>query len=423
MQYKIFPPENIDATVGLTSSKSISNRALIIHALAGGAFSGNDKADVLPANLSVCDDTTVLLNALRDMPDVIDIGASGTAMRFLTAYLAVTPGEHVLTGNERMQQRPIGELVDALRYFGADIEYVGNAGFPPLRIRGRKLDGGHVKIAGNISSQFISAMLMIGPTLKNGLSLHLTTTTVSRSYIDLTLWAMSEYGAEAEWTDVDTITVSPKPYKLCPYIIENDWTAASYWYAISLLLNNRTSRIVMKGLMDGSKQGDSVVKYIFNLMGVRTAFKSRTSNKPTDVLLTTRPCTLPRLEYNFVNSPDLAQTLIATCCALEIPFRFTGVQSLHIKETDRVEAMKTEMRKLGLVLHNDNDNDIYWDGEKCQPSLEPIDTYDDHRTAMAFAPLAVKHPGLTIRDPEVVSKSYPKFWDDMRTAGFRIEEI
>ena len=211
MQYNISAPKQIDTTIALPASKSISNRALIIHALSGG--------DTLPDNLSDCDDTEVILHALKHRPQTVDIKAAGTAMRFLTAYFAATPGEHTITGTERMKHRPIGPLVDALRYLGADIEYLGEEGFPPLHIRGRQLDGGHVEIPGNVSSQYISALLMIGPALTNGLELKMTGEIVSRPYIDLTLWMMREFGADADWSEMDTVTVNAKPYIQRPYTI------------------------------------------------------------------------------------------------------------------------------------------------------------------------------------------------------------
>ena len=253
MQYKITPPTHIEDTILLPASKSISNRALIIHALAGG--------NIMPENLSTCDDTAVIARAFKDNPYEIDIMAAGTAMRFMTAYLAVTEGEHVLTGTERMKQRPIKILVDALRFLGADIQYTGEEGFPPLLIKGKKLKGGSVEVAGNVSSQYVSALLMIGPTLEKGLELKLLGNVISRPYIDLTLNLMHEYGADAEWTDVDTITIRPKRYEERSYTIENDWTAASYWYAILTLLNDRKSYIRFPGLKNGSRQGDSAARY------------------------------------------------------------------------------------------------------------------------------------------------------------------
>lgn len=415
MQYIIYPPEKLNATITLPASKSISNRALIIHALAGGG--------PMPENLSDCDDTEVIVKALNDMPEVIDIKAAGTAMRFMTAFLAVTPGVHTITGTERMLHRPIGVLVDALRYIGAEIEYAGEEGYPPLRITGKRLDGGPLVIAGNVSSQYISALLMIGPVLRGGLELRLTGEIISRPYIDLTLWLMNAYEAEAEWNDIDTITVKPKPYTGRRWLIENDWSAASYWYEMMALSNNRDDELALAGLADGSMQGDSSARYIFSLLGVKTTFDCTEQGLPTTIRLRHTRHRLPRLEYDFVNSPDMAQTFVACCAAMDIKFRFTGLQTLKIKETDRIEALKTEMRKLGYVLHDVEGRELTWKGERCEAQTHPaIDTYDDHRMAMAFAPLAMRHPGLRINNPEVVSKSYPHFWDDLRRAGYTVEE-
>ena len=377
----------------------------------------------MPDNLSDCDDTEVMTRALRDLPEVIDIKAAGTAMRFMTAYLAVTPGVHTITGTERMLHRPIGVLADALRYLGAEIEYAGEEGYPPLRITGRQLDGGPLVMAGDVSSQYISALLMVAPVLRGGLELRLTGEIISRPYIDLTLWLMNAFGAEAEWNDIDTITVKPKPYTARPWLIENDWSAASYWYEIMALSRGRDDELALEGLADGSMQGDSSARYIFSLLGVKTTFDSTEQGHPTTVRLKHTPHRLPRLEYDFVNSPDMAQTFVACCAAMGIKFRFTGLQTLKIKETDRIEAMKTEMRKLGYVLHDVDGRELLWTGERCPADpAAAIDTYDDHRMAMAFAPLALRHPGLRINNPGVVSKSYPHFWDDLRRAGFTIEE-
>ena len=414
--YHIEAPTVLRGMVALPASKSISNRALIINQLAGQAVGA------VPQNLSDCDDTQVIIKALRDNPEVIDIGAAGTAMRFMTAFLSVTDGEHVLTGTERMKHRPIGTLVDALRQLGADIDYLGDDGFPPLRIRGRQLGGGVIEIPGNISSQYISAMLMVAPTLSNGLELRLKGSVISRPYIDLTLWMMREYGADAEWTAADTITVNHKPYVNRDYVIENDWSGASYWYEILALSDNREAQVVLNGLKDGSKQGDSVVRYIFSLLGVKTLFQSKATTAPQTVTLKRNGRCVPKLEYDFVNSPDLAQTVIVTCAALDIPFHFKGLATLKIKETDRIEAMKREMRKLGYVLHDRNDSELYWDGERCEPSMEEgIDTYNDHRMALSFAPFAMKSGSLIINNPQVVTKSYPHFWKSLTDAGFSIE--
>ena len=443
MTYKITAPQTLRATIKLPASKSISNRALIISALAGG--------DILPENLSDCDDTEVMVKALRSLSPAtplpsprfprgrppkgegassslwerlrgvsiptIDIGAAGTAMRFLTAYFAVTPSDVVLTGTERMKQRPIGILVDALRYLGADIEYLESEGVPPLHIRGRRLDGGHIDVDARVSSQFISALLMIGPVLKRGLDLRMTGSVSSRPYIDLTLNVMHSYGAQAEWSDVDTITVSPKAYEKRPYVVESDWSSASYWYEALSLCNDYEATVSLSGLKDSSRQGDSVVRYIFSALGVKTQFR-----KDGTVRLTRHVRTLPRMDYDFKNSPDLAQTLVATCCALSLPFHFKGLASLHIKETDRIEALRREMLKLGIELAVGSD-EISCDGfPSGESGAVTVSTYNDHRMALSFAPMAMNCGSISIDNPEVVSKSYPNFWKDLRSAGFTVSE-
>ena len=426
-QYRLTAPSRLDATINLPASKSISNRALIIYALSGG--------QQLPENLSDCDDTEVIVNALRHMPETIDIKAAGTAMRFMTAYLSVnvalrqaqgpqeaqTSQTHILTGTERMKHRPIGILVDALRKLGAEIDYVGEEGFPPLRITGQALEGGLLEIQGNISSQYISALLMIGPMLKDGLTLKLTGDIISKPYIDLTLWMMGEFGAEAEWTSGDTITINPKPYTNRSYFIENDWSGASYWYEMMALSDDPEAEVRLTGLMDGSKQGDSITRYIFSLLGVKTKFESKKAGVPQTVTVKKNGRCVPKLEYDFVSCPDLAQTFVVTCAAKGIPFHFTGLSTLKIKETDRIEALKREMRKLGYVLKDANGSELMWDGERCEPTPElGIDTYEDHRMALAFAPFVMKQNGLLINNPHVVTKSYPHFWDDLRSAGFGV---
>ena len=412
IQYTLKAPSELTGTVNLPASKSISNRALIISALSGNV--------VLPQNLSDCDDTNVIVKALRDMPYEIDIMAAGTAMRFMTAYLSVNEGEHVLTGTERMKHRPIKILVDALRYLGADIEYVGEEGFPPLRIRGKKLEGGQLDIPGNVSSQFISALLMIGPVLEKGLELNLTGNIISRPYIDLTLHTMHDFGAKVEWKDINTIKAEPCGYIQRNYLIENDWSSASYWYEMLAIHNHPGDEIVLTGLADASRQGDSSVRYLFSMLGVKTTFESTEAGVPTTVTLKRVAKRLPRLDYDFVNQPDLAPTFVVCCCAMNIPFHFTGLATLKIKETDRIAALKNEMRKTGYVIQDMNDSELLWDGERCEASWEPIDTYEDHRMALAFAPMCFLHEGLRINNPQVVTKSYPRFWEDLQQAGFQV---
>ena len=415
-QYRLTAPCRLEATISLPASKSISNRALIIYALSGGKN--------MPSNLSDCDDTEVIINALRNMPEEIDIKAAGTAMRFMTAYLSVMEGTHILTGTERMKHRPISILVDALRKLGANIEYVGTEGYPPLRITGQSLNGGLLEIPGNVSSQYISALLMTAPMLKEGMTLHLLGDIISRPYIDLTLWMMGQFGADAEWFSNDTIVVKPQPYKSRDYFIESDWSGASYWYEMMALCADKRSEVKLTGLMDGSKQGDSTTRYIFSLLGVKTQFESKQAGIAQTVTLKQNGRCVPKLEYDFINSPDLAQTFVVTCAAKGIPFHFKGLSTLKIKETDRIEALKTEMRKLGYVLQDHNNSELIWDGERCDPSFEQgIDTYEDHRMALAFAPYAFLHDKLIINNPQVVTKSYPHYWEDLRLAGFTIEEL
>lgn len=406
---EIIPPADIQTCIQLPSSKSICNRALIINALAASTCR--------PENLSDCDDTRVMTEALTHMPETIDIMAAGTAMRFLTAYLSVTPGTHVLTGTERMRQRPIKILVDALRNLGAQIEYAGHEGYPPLKITGKKLEGHSLCLPGNVSSQYISALLMIGPMLAHGLTLELEGEIVSRPYINLTLKVMKDFGAKAEWTSGYTLQVAPHPYHPVPYRVESDWSAASYWYEI-VALSGHEAAVTLPGLFAQSPQGDAKVAGLFEQLGVCT---QREGNNVT--LKKAHPHT-GRMEYNFVDQPDLAQTFVVTCAMLGIPFRFSGLQSLKIKETDRMAALIAEMRKLGYVLEESEGSVLSWNGTRCIPDeLPAIDTYEDHRMAMAFAPAALCTGMLRIRNPHVVSKSYPRFWEDLLTAGFHITQI
>ena len=447
--YEIKAPATLRATIKLPASKSISNRAILMTALARRNDDWNEAVRRLE-NLSDCDDTAVLLRALASLEErgarseelVIDIGAAGTAMRFLTAFLAVNEGEFVLTGSERMKRRPIGPLVEALRHLGADIRYEGEEGFPPLRIVGQSLDGGQVEISGELSSQYVSALLMIAPTLRNGLEIRMIGDIVSRPYIDLTLWMMREFGADADWTSGDTIWVKPSGYQQRSYRIENDWSAASYWYEMVALTDDEDAEIRLFGLNDYSKQGDAAVRYIFSMLGVKTEFCSRSvecevrseecgvwseecgvwseeCGVRSEVVLRKSNRVAPRFDYDFTNSPDLVQTIVCTCTAKGIPFHFRGLKSLKIKETNRLEALVSELKKVGIAIRIENDSELVWDGKRIEPTFEPIDTYDDHRMALSFAPLALKFPSISIKNPLVVTKSYPTFWQDLKNIGFQ----
>ncbi|MDR2956285.1 MAG: 3-phosphoshikimate 1-carboxyvinyltransferase [Prevotella sp.] len=406
MQYKIIAPNTFNSVVQLPASKSISNRALILNAL-----SHNGKGI---ENLSDCDDTNVMVEAFTSGSSLIDVKAAGTSMRFLTALLSISPGEWIITGTERMQERPIHILVDALISLGARIKYLGKIGYPPLKIKGTALDGGEIYLSGDVSSQFISALLMIAPTMSKGLTIHLEGEIISTPYIKLTLGMMAQFGVKAHWSN-RTIKIHAEDYRPVKYVVESDWSAASYWYSMAAIADS--AHIELKGLFKNSMQGDSKVAELFNDLGIATEY---TNN---GVILTKSNRKTKKLFHNFVNEPDLAQTFVVTCCMMNIPFLFTGLQTLKIKETDRIEALKSEMKKLGYLI-NDRENSILeWNGERCEPEKEPvIKTYEDHRMAMAFAPAAIKLDYINIAEPKVVTKSYPRYWDDLKSVGFSISE-
>ena len=414
MQIKLTAPHRISGRIVLPSSKSISNRALTISALSG-CESGLE-------NVSDCDDTRVMRQWLSERPHTIDIGAAGTAMRFSTALLTVCDGSHVITGSERMKNRPIGVLVDALCQLGAKVEYVEKEGYPPLKIEGTpELEGGEVCVSGGVSSQYISALLMIGPYLKKGLKIISSDKMISRPYIDMTLAIMRDYGAKAYWEGDRSIVVEPVPYKPCPYVVESDWSAASYWYEMVAFAPNDDVEVVLPGLFAQSVQGDSRGANLFQQLGVSTQYREN------EVVLSRNGQCVSRLDYDFVEIPDLAQTFVVTCCMLGIPFHFTGLQSLKIKETDRIEALKKELAKLGFGIEDRHDSELIWDGVRMpigsiSSDEIAIDTYEDHRMAMAFAPVALKRGELLVNHPQVVTKSYPHYWEDLKSVGFGIKE-
>lgn len=407
MNYVIHAPAaSWKTSVQLPASKSICNRALILNALSYSPYEIQ--------NLSDCDDTDVMVKALNSNDSHFDVKAAGTAMRFLTASLSKVVGEWTITGTERMKNRPIRILVDALNAVGAKIEYLEKEGFPPLRIMGSALQGGEISLDGGVSSQYISALLMIAPLMEKGLTLLLQGKVISKPYIHLTLQLMKQYGVESEWVG-STIKVAPQSYRPLPYTVESDWSAASYWYEMMAL--SQQAEIELKGLFKESLQGDAAGAKLFAQLGVATDYKAG------GVVLRKNGNVCQKLIYDFVNEPDLAQTFVTTCAFMNIPFRFTGLQSLKIKETDRIEALKCELRKLGYVLTDTNGSILEWNGERCEPEAHPvITTYEDHRMAMAFAPASlVSKEGIEIAHPEVVSKSYPHFWENLESAGFVVE--
>lgn len=409
MFYTLEPPASLRTRVTLPASKSLSNRALVINALA--------HSKVVPENLSDCDDTFVMKRALATPSELTDIMAAGTAMRFLTAYYAVTPGRTILTGTARMRRRPIKILVDALRQIGADIRYNGEEGYPPLRITGRQLEGGSVELSGSVSSQFTSALLMVGPVLEKGLHLKLTGNIVSIPYINMTLRLMRHFGAQAGWDGDRELFVEPGGYRPAPLTIENDWSAASYWYEMVALSPDEGARVELPGLFAESAQGDSEVRRLFVPLGVKTEMTTE------GAVLTKGAVSDGEYEANLEQQPDLAQTVVATCALLGKPFKIKGLQSLRIKETDRLKALQNELGKLNFSIRESGGSILSWNGKKnsTQPQLA-IDTYDDHRMAMALAPAAFRYRGIRINNPQVVSKSYPRFWQDLKAAGFKIED-
>lgn len=410
MNYCITAPRRIDGEIDLPASKSISNRVLLLNALCAtpGRLS----------NLAQCDDTDAVLSALAQSDaSEVNIGAAGTAMRFLTAYFATREGRKVvIDGTERMCQRPIGVLVDALRQLGADIEYVEAEGYPPLKITGTRLRGGALTVSGSVSSQYISAILLIAPVI-GGIALTIEGEIMSRPYIDMTLALMARYGVKAEWRE-NVIHVPAGEYTALDFTVEADWSAASYWWAMQAIVPQ--SRITLKGLEPQSLQGDSRIAELMSQMGVTGNWCGRYLDLRSDGGVGCCCSTFADLS----GTPDIAQTLVVMLCLMGRPFRITGLRTLRIKETDRLEALRIELRKLGYVVKVEGDDAISWHFETTVAEASPhISTYHDHRMAMAFAPAAIRFPGLIIDDAQVVSKSYPLFWEHLRQAGFKIEEV
>lgn len=400
------PHKQIGKKIQLPASKSISNRALIIRALSNHDFKIN--------NLSTSNDTKVLVQALSNLSQpVIDIGAAGTAMRFLTAFLSITPGERILTGSERMKQRPVNMLVNILRELGAQIEYLDKEGFPPIKIKGATLKSTPIKIKGNISSQFISALLMIAPSLDNGLKINIEDKILSKDYINMTIKMMQYHGINIQWRN-QSIIINKRTYIPKEITVEPDWSAASYWFETISLIEN--AEVELHGLRQNSLQGDSVLPEIFKRLGVKSTFTQ------SGLQLKNTPETDNYFEYDFTNCPDLAQTLTVTLVAKKIPFKLTGLDNLSIKETDRINALVVEFEKTGVHLQTNGKDYISWEGNETIkiPVNHFIKTYDDHRMAMAFTPLSIVSKQLIIEDPDVVAKSYPEFWNDLEAFGFSI---
>lgn len=417
--------KNINAEIQLTGSKSECNRALIISALSKNLV----KVD----NLSNAADTVTLNGILNKLgiegsdlrvdakrkttnSELVDVGPAGTAMRFLSAYLSAKNGNFLLTGTERMKQRPIGILAEALKTIGADISYAEAEGFPPLNING-PLDQktNQVRIKGDISSQYISALLMIAPVLPQGLTLEIEGELTSRPYVDMTLDMLAEVGIEHRWNG-NSITIEPQAFKPGTLVVEPDWSAASYWYSIAALADE--AEINLPALKEKSLQGDSQIKNIMKIFGIATSKTEKgisISNLglslDTNQVLDLKTC------------PDLAQTIIVIAAALGKNMAFTGLETLKIKETDRIAALQNELAKIGVTLAENNLIYTLNTDNLHFPDKITIATYEDHRMAMAFAPLALLINEVEIEDMQVVEKSYPYYWEDLKKAGFEVKEI
>lgn len=416
----------LQGTVTLPPSKSISNRALLLSAMSRPATENSIQQI---SNLSECDDTTVMAAALQrgqtaDRQQIIDVGGAGTAMRFLTAYFAAKKGNDiVLTGNMRMRQRPIGPLVEALRSLGAEITYLDKEGYPPLHIQGQILHGDEATIDGSISSQFTSALLMVMG--QRGVDderqaidifrLHLEGHIASRPYIDMTIALMKHYGIDAMWEDDHTIAVQRGTYQNRPLTVEGDWTAASYWCALIDIAAcmHIPCDIHLEGLSTHSIQGDSIC---VDMLDPRRIMRGEMS-------------------VDCANYPDLVQTLAVAYCFMDVPFHIYGAESLRVKETNRIDALTNELERLGYLVkvrtsewRGHEEVTLIWDGTKERygnekSSLPTVRTYGDHRMAMAFALAVLAKGEIRIEDPNVVSKSYPSFWDDLRNVGITVEEV
>jgi 3-phosphoshikimate 1-carboxyvinyltransferase len=407
--------KNIDTEIQLTGSKSECNRALIISALS--------KKLVKVENLSNAADTVTLngiLNNLEEELEVeiqesktVDVGPAGTAMRFLSAYLSAKNGNFLLTGTERMKQRPIGILAEALRTIGADISYAEAEGFPPLNIVGPlNQKTAEVKIKGDISSQYISALLMIAPSLPQGLVLEIEGELTSKPYVDMTLDMLAEVGIEHTWNG-NLISIKPQVFKAGTLVVEPDWSAASYWYSIAALADE--AEISLPALKEKSLQGDSQIKNIMKIFGIAT------SKTDKGIAISNLGLSLDTKEVlDLKTCPDLAQTIVVIAAALGKNMAFTGLETLKIKETDRIAALQNELAKIGVTFTEDNlvytlnTNNLHF------PDKVTFATYEDHRMAMAFAPLALLINEVEIEEMQVVEKSYPYYWEDLKKAGFGV---
>ncbi|MES2762924.1 MAG: 3-phosphoshikimate 1-carboxyvinyltransferase [Bacteroidota bacterium] len=408
MNLKLHKPLHaISGKISLPGSKSISNRILIIKALSG--------LDLSIKNISDSDDTKHLQEALDNYSSssIIDVGHAGTDMRFLTAFLSLKTRHHELTGSERLQQRPVKDLVEVLQKLGADITYTGTAGYPPLLIKGKQLDGGKVEISGKVSSQFITALLLVAPYFTKGLELTVIGDLVSKPYVNMTVELMKEFGASVLWNN-DMIIVHPVSYTYSKkeFIVESDWSAASYYYSM-VALSPALTKLTIGNLSQESLQADAVCPDIYKAFGVLTEYSEN------EILITKTYSDNKKVhEHDFIECPDIAQSVVCTCVGLKHAFHFTGLQTLKVKETDRIVALQNECRKIGIEL-SITENSIQWSNKENAISTRSgsIKTYNDHRMAMSFATLSLLVDEIVIEEANVVSKSYPLFWEHLKQIG------
>lgn len=411
MNFRIISPQVINATIVLPASKSISARALVIQALY--------PTIPLPGNIALCDDTHALMQGLATNEGTVDVGAAGTAMRFLTAFHACQRGNDVLIdGSERMRERPIALLVDALRQLGANIEYLGSEGFPPLHIKGSPLQWSQkISMRGDVSSQFITALMLIAPTI-GGLEIELMGEIVSVPYIDMTMAIMRHYGIDCRWSG-NTIAVPAGNYVAMPLTVEADWSAASYWLALQALLPD--SHITLTGLQQDSWQGDSRILTFMQQMGMNAHWADDNS---LSFDMSNAACCCCSTFADMNGTPDLAPTMIVLLCLLGRPFRLTGLRTLAIKESNRLEVLRNELEKLGYLIQLEGDDAVSWHFQTCEPQSQPVvDSHGDHRIAMSMALAATRLPGIVISNAQVVQKSYPSFWKHLAHAGFSITNV
>lgn len=396
------PTKKIQTSILLPSSKSESNRVLIINALC--------KQPCQLSNLSEARDTQTMMKLLASDELTLDVLDAGTTMRFLTAYCTVKNRETILTGSARMCQRPIQLLVDALRALGATIDYVKNEGYPPIHLKNFVAQTNQLAIRGDVSSQYISALLMVAPTLPQGLELELVGKIASVPYIEMTLQLMENFGIKSEWTG-NSIIVKPQKYHAATYMVESDWSGSSYWYSVASLMHE--GEIKLLGLKKDSLQGDAAIVQIMEKLGVSTVFEA-------DGVLLKKTKTEKTFAWDFTHCPDLAQTVAVVCAAKGVEAKMTGLESLKIKETDRLVAVRDELAKFGIKAQDINDAVLLIPPQAMQPPTAMVKTYKDHRMAMAFAPLGLLF-GVEIEKPEVVEKSYPRFWEDLAKGGFSVK--